>query len=438
MVFKRKIYEQMLNWKRDSNGQTALLVEGARRVGKSTIVEEFARNEYKSYILVDFNRVTQTTKDLFTNLTDLNYIFMSLQTIYNKSLKERESVIIFDEIQNCPLARQAIKYLVADGRYDYIETGSLLSIKKNVEGITLPSEEERIEMHPMDYEEFRWAVGDTTTVNIIRESFEIKRMMGEASTRKLLRDLRLYMLVGGMPQAVNEYLRTNDLRAVDAMKRRILKLYEDDLMKLDSTGGLSRMLITIPSQLSKNVNRYRYPKTEKPIGNEHLKMLADSKIVNVSYHVNDPNIGLNLTRDDNYFKMYMADTGLFITLAFWEKSFIENEIYQKLLSDKLKANLGYVYENLVAQLLVASGNALYYHTWNRDEKHLYEIDFLISRKSKLCPIEVKSSGYKTHASLDAFCNKYSQRVGESYLLYTKDLRKDKNTWLLPVFMTPFL
>lgn len=440
-IFKRKIYDTIHDWKQKSNGHSALLVEGARRVGKSTVVEEFARNEYLSYILIDFNRASKEVQSLFDDLMDLDFIFLRLQQIYSKTLHTRKSVIIFDEVQSCPKARQAIKYLVQDGRYDYIETGSLISIKKNTEGITIPSEEDRIQMYPMDYEEFRWALGDTATVPLLKLFWDKKIPMG-AAHRETQKNLRLYMLVGGMPQAVNAYLDTNNLQAVDEVKRRIIRLYEEDFIKIDPTEKVSKLFLSIPSMLSRNTSRYV---ASSVIGDldeakeiELLKSLEDSKTVNFAYHADDPNVGLPITANYDKFKLYVGDTGLFITLAFWDKSFTDNVIYNKLLTDKLPVNLGYVYENLVAQMLVAAGNRLFYHTWPKDEKHYYEIDFLLSRGSKLCPVEVKSSGYKAHASLDAFCLKYSSRIKERYLVYTKDLFREGDMVYVPAYMTPLL
>lgn len=440
-VFRRKIYDDILDWKRKNDGRTALLVEGARRIGKSTIVEEFARNEYKSYILIDFNTASAEVKSLFDDLMNLEFIFLRLQQAYSTQLFERNSVIIFDEVQQCSKARQAIKYLVKDGRYDYIETGSLISIRKNIENITIPSEEDRIQMNPMDYEEFRWALGDTVTVPLLKTFWEKKIPLG-AAHRDAMRNLRLYLLVGGMPQAVNAYLDTNNLRMVDEVKRKIILLYREDFAKIDKTGKVSNLFMSVPAALSRNASRYV---PSSVIGNvaddkmsELLMNLEDSKTVNIAHHADDPNIGLPVSANYDKFKIFLADTGLFVTLAFWDKDFTENIIYDKLLSDKLSVNLGYVYENLIAQMLVASGNRLFYHTWKKDEKHYYEIDFLLSRGAKLCPVEVKSSGYKAHASLDAFCDKYSARVGKRYLIYTKDLTKDNGTTLLPAYMTPLL
>ena len=438
-VFRRKIYNQILKWKQESNGSTALMIQGARRIGKSTIVEEFAKKEYSSYIIIDFNKASTTVKSLFDDLMDMDFLFLQLQTIYHVILEKRKSVIIFDEVQKCPNARQAVKYLVQDGRYDYIETGSLISIKQNTKGITIPSEEEHIDMYPMDYEEFRWALGDTVSVPLIKTFYD-KRMPLGAAHRNMQKDLRLYMLVGGMPQAVNEYILTNNLAKVDAVKRRIIKLYSDDFLKIDASGKLSKLFMAIPAQLSKNISRYY---THSVIGElenntaaEMLINLEDSKTVLVSYHADDPNVGMSLVKDISRYKLFIADTGLFVTMVFWDKDFTENIIYQKLLVDKLEVNLGYIYENLVAQMLTAAGNKLFYYTFKKDEKHLYEIDFLLSRGNKICPIEVKSSGYKTHTSLDAFRTKYSARIKNSYLIYTKDLQIGDNELVyLPFYMT---
>ena len=437
-IFKRKLYDRLLEWKRVQNGKTAILIEGARRVGKSTLVEQFAKNEYESYILIDFNEASEEVKSLFDNLMNKDFIFLQLQSIYNVVLQKRKSVIIFDEVQKCPNARQAIKYLVKDGRYDYIETGSLISIKKNTKDITLPSEEERVTLYPMDFEEFRWALDDKATVPLLRSFYEQRLPLNKAHREKM-RDFRLYMLVGGMPQAVEAYLETNNFSMVDLAKRGIINIYQDDFQKLDSTGRLETLFMNIPSQLSQTSNRYKPYAVLGDVDEakmlEFLKDLEDSKTTLFSYHSTDPNVGMSLTKDISKFKVFCADTGLFVTLAFWDKDYTENVIYQKLLNDKLSTNLGYIYENVIAQMLAASGNKLFYYTWPKDDTHNYEIDFLLSRGNKLVPIEVKSSGYKTHASLDAFCKKYSSRIDHPVMIYTKDLQNDGNTMLLPVYMT---
>ena len=433
----------MLAWKKDSDGKTALLIKGARRVGKSTVAEEFAKKEYASYILIDFSVASPEVHSLFQDLSDLNYLFLRLQLIYHVNLERRKSVIIFDEVQKEPLARQAIKHLVKDGRYDYIETGSLLSIKKNVANILIPSEETRIEMVPMDYEEFRWALGDKVTISMLRNAFENRISLGEDVNRKLMRDFRLYMLVGGMPQAVNEYIDTNNLSKVDQVKRSILELYQDDLRKIDPSGRASLLFSAIPSELTKNASRYQVSsvvpdeKADRVLG--ILNDIKDSLTVNVAYHANNPSVGMSLYEDINKYKMFLADTGLFVTLVFMDKDFIDNIIYEKLLSDKLNTNLGYLYENIVAQMLYANGNKLFYYTFPKaNSTHNYEIDFLIAKRNKICPIEVKSSGYKTHASIDAFSEKFSDKVGQKYLIYTKDLRKDGDLLCVPVYMAMFL
>lgn len=442
-MFKRKIYDKLLEWKKESDGKTALLVEGARRIGKSTVVEEFGKNEYESYILIDFAFAPQSVKDLFLDMSDLDYFFLQLQLQYHVDLVERKSLIIFDEVQFCPLARQAIKVLVKDHRYDYIETGSLISIKKNVQGILIPSEERKISMYPMDYEEFRWALGDKTTIPLLKKAFAAQRPLGDAMNRKLLRDYRLYMLVGGMPQAVDEYIKTNNFRKVDMVKRDILKLYDDDFKKIDPTGRISMLFEAIPAQLNKNASRYQVSSVlENDRADSILELLAEmnsSKTVLISYQANDPNAGLAANKDLTLFKLFICDTGLFVTLMFKDKDFTENEIYEKLLNDKLSANLGYLYENAIAQTLISTGNELFYHSWrNESSRHNYEVDFLISRKNKICPIEVKSSGYKSHTSLDEFCKKFSSRILSKYIVYTKDLAKVTDVLYLPVYMTLML
>ena len=442
-MFQRKIYNKLLEWKQESAGKTALLIEGARRVGKSTVVEAFAKETYKSYILIDFSKASKEVRELFDDISDLDYIFLRLQLIYKTDLHERDSVIIFDEVQLCPMARQAIKHLVKDHRYDYIETGSLISIQKNIKEILIPSEERKISMFPMDFEEFLWAIGDTTTSKLLSTVLEKRIPMGEAVHRKLLRDFRLYMLVGGMPQAIDAYIGTNNFRKVDEIKRDILKLYEDDFKKIDSSGRASMLFEAIPSQLNTNASRYQVSSVLKgERADTVLELIADmvdSKTVQIAYHANDPNIGLANAKDIRRFKLFLADTGLLTTLIFKDKDFTENIIYEKLLSNKLSVNLEYVYENIVAQILSANGHALYYHTFlNEKSKHNYEIDFLFTKKNKICPIEVKSSGYNTHKSLDAFSEKYSERILEKYLVYTKDLKKDKDIIMMPVYLLPFL
>lgn len=443
MIFKRKIYEELLQWKRTDEGRTAVLIQGARRVGKSTIAEKFAANEYETYILVDFAACSTEIRDLFNDVSDLNRIFMRLQLEYGTELKERKSAIIFDEVQLAPKARQAIKYLVKDGRYDYIETESLISIRKNVKNILIPSEEVKLHMYPMDYEEFKWALGDTATIKLLQNCFNGRTSLGDATNRKLMRDFRLYMLVGGMPQAVSAYLETNNLEKVDSVKRSIITLYEDDFNKIDQSGNISKMFRQIPAQLTSNANRYLTWRATDGTRNSNLAELIsemkESMVVNMAYHANGPSAGMALHQAPDKYKMFVGDTGLFVTLAFWDKKFTDNTIYHKLLSDKLNADLGYVYENVIAQMLKAAGHELYYYTFPTDSgKHNYEVDFLIADEDKVSPVEVKSSGYKAHASLDAFCGKFSARIKNKYLIYTKDMRKEADMLYMPVYMTMFL
>lgn len=443
-IFKRKLYDKLLDWKTNRKGKTAVMIEGARRVGKSTLAKQFAENEYESYVLIDFSIASKDIIKLFDYINDLEYFFMQLQFRLGVSLIEHKSLIIFDEVQKCPKARQAIKHLVADGRYDYIETGSLISIHKNVKDIVIPSEEEKMILNPMDYEEFKWAQDDTVSYPQLKILFDKKIAIGDAVTRKLMRDFRIYMVVGGMPQAVSEYIDSHNLQEVDRVKRSIIQLYEDDFYKIDPSGRISSLFDAIPAQLNSNASRYQTASvigdnagTEKVL--QLISELRESRTINMAYHANDPGVGMSLSMDVSKYKMYVADTGLFITLAFKDKDFTENIIYQKLMSDKLDANLGYVYENMVAQMLTAAGNRLFYYTFPTETgKHNYEIDFLLSRGNKICPIEVKSSGYKRHASLDAFWQKFSNRVLQRYLIYTKDLQKDEQTLFLPVYLTQFL
>lgn len=442
-TFKRKIYRQLQEWKEHAGGRRALMIKGARRVGKSTVAKEFAKKEYQSHIFIDFGQATKRVVDLFEDLSDLNFIFLQLQLIYKVKLIERKSVIVFDEVQLAPKARQAIKYLVADGRYDYIETGSLIGIRKYTEGILIPSEETTIEMYPMDYEEFRWAMGDDVSIPLLRQCFESKRALGDAVVRQTLRDFRLYMLIGGMPQVVSEYIKTNNFTDVDEMKRTIIDLYDADLRRIDSSGRASLLFNNIPAQLSHGGGRYQVSAViDNQRADNILPILEDMKnsmIVNITYHADGPNVGMALTKNLEKFKIYLHDTGLFVTSMFMDKKATENVIYNKLLNDKLNTNLGFVYENIVAQMLMASGNKLFYYTFpSKTSNHLYEIDFLLSRGNKVCPLEVKSSGYVTHSSLDNFCDKFSSRISDKYLIYTKDYRKDKDVVCLPIFMVPFL
>lgn len=443
MTFKRKAYNKLLQWKNESKGHSAVLLEGARRVGKSTIAEEFAKNEYKSYILIDFSKASNDVKNCFDDISNLELFFLKLQTYTGVTLFERESVLVFDEIQLFPRARQSIKHLVADGRYDYIETGSLISIKKNVKDILIPSEEYKLPLYPMDYEEFMWAIGNNT-YDLIRELYKQKKPLGQAVNRKLMRDFRLYMAVGGMPQSVMAYVEGRNFTEIDNIKRSIINLYEDDFKKIDSSGRIFVMYKAIPAQLSKGIKRYSISKakgsrkTQKD--DELLFDLLDSKTVLASYNTTDPRVTLSLTKDLDSCKLYLGDTGLFVTLLFNDQAKASENIYSKLLSDKLPANLGYLYENAVAQAIAASGRELYYHTWEKkDSTHYYEIDFLLSKGTKQDVVEVKSSGTGQHESISEFKKKYSKTVSECVILSQKDITRTSDGYLnLPVFMIPFL
>lgn len=443
MIFKRKIYEKLIEWKKESRGSTALLIEGARRIGKSTVAEEFARNEYKSYILIDFAFAPKLVQELFEDVSDLNYIFMQLQLQYAVTLHERESLIIFDEVQFNPLARQAIKKLVADGRYDYLETGSLISIKKNVKDILIPSEERRIEMFPMDFEEFLWAKGDYNTVSLLKSAFDKKMSLGDDFNRKMMRIFREYMLVGGMPQAISTYVDTNNLMMVDRIKRDIIDLYEQDFYKIDRTGRISNMFDSIPAELSRNSSRYQVSSVLKndraSTVMEELAELTASKTVLKANHANDPNIGLATNINPEKFKLYLADTGLLVTLMFKDKDFTENIVYSKFLSNKLHKNLGMLYENVVCQTFASRGYKLFYYSY-RDEKasSRFEIDFILNDLSKISPVEVKSGNYRKHRSLDEFCIKYSDKIKQKYVIHTKDFKFENGIYYVPVYMAQFL
>ncbi len=440
-IFKRKIYNTIADWKQSSNGKTALLIKGARRVGKSTIVKEFAEKEYKSSIIIDFARASSEILDLFNDMHDLDFFFFRLQQVFGVQLFQRESVIVFDEVQLCPKARQAVKFLVADGKYDYIETGSLISIRKHTKDILIPSEERRINMYPMDYEEFLWAIGNNVTFDLLRSNENYFQYLNEGVNRKLMRDFRLYVIIGGMPQAIETYLSANNLAEVDAVKRDILNLYIDDFEKIDPSGTLSLLFKSLPGELSKNKLKFE---SNSVLGKRMegllplLNEMQESMTVNFCYRCSDPNIGFGLHRDTDDFKIYMGDTGLFVTMAFWDKDSSENEIYNRLLADKLSVDLGYVFENVTAQMIRSAGHSLYYSTfyYREDKKKYYEVDFLLSKRNKLIPIEVKSSGYKTHKSLDEFCRKYSERIDFPMLVYTKPPKKEENLVMIPFYLLP--
>lgn len=441
-MFRRKVYEELLDWKNNYAPRYAALLEGARRVGKSTVAEEFAKVNYRSYIKVDFANITRELLDIFEDIADHRLFFLRLQTVTGVTLYPRESVIIFDEIQRQPLVRQAIKYLVADGTYDYIETGSLISIKKNVKDIVIPSEEHRIPVYPMDYEEFMWAVGNDT-YSVLRDLYKMGSEVGNGTNRKLMRDFRIYMAVGGMPQAVDAYVNGKNFTEIDKIKREIINLYIDDFKKIDSSGLIGKMYESIPSQLATNKKRYMISratgkrKTKKD--EERLADLLDSKTVIACYNTFNPGMTLAQTRDNDTFKLYLSDIGLFTTMIFKASPKTDESIYSKLLGDKLPADLGYLYENAVAQMITSTNRASYYHTWEKkNSTHYYEVDFLLQDKTKIVPLEVKSSATKKHESIDAFCKKYSKQVSQAILLSQKDVGKDNNLKFVPIYMLPFI
>ncbi len=449
---KRKMHDKLKIWKEKANGESALLISGARRVGKSYIVEEFAKSEYKSYILIDFNLADEQVKALFEHdLNDLDTFFLKLSTFYNTKLYERKSLLIFDEVQLFPRARSAIKYLVADGRYDYIETGSLISIRKNVENILIPSEEDRIDMYPMDFEEFLWAIGDETMYPLIRSCYEKKKPLGQALHRKAMDLFRQYLIVGGMPQAVKAYAESRDFDKVDRAKRRILNLYRDDIRKHAANYAMKVEAIfdELPSQLKNQKNHFKLSSVEKGARfsgyRDAMFWLTDAMIVNNCYNSTEPNIGLNLNRDRTLLKCYMADTGLLISHSFDENGIVSEGIYKKLLLDKLEVNMGMVIENVVAQMLVASGHKLFFYanTDRENKENRMEIDFLISKSKvsnshNISPIEVKSGKNYTYSSLNKFRKKYAKQTYISYLLHTADLKEENEILFLPLYMTELI
>ena len=464
MYFKRKVYDKLLEWKKLYSEKYAVLLEGARRVGKSTIAETFAKNEYRSYILIDFSKTTSNILECFDDIGNLNIFFLRLQAETGITLYEHESLIIFDEVQLFPKARQAIKHLIHDGRYSYLETGSLISIKKNVKDILIPSEEMKIEVYPMDYEEFCDATG--SNYGLLQQIYDSGAAIGQATNRKLMRDLRIYMAVGGMPQAVEAYVNGKNFSEIDMVKRQIISLYEEDFKKIDASGRISALLNSyiadmtkyanqsdtvrifeaydsLPAQLAKDARKYRITtaigKRNNTKAEELLYELIDSKTVLPCYNSTNPRVSLTDTKDFDSYKLYLSDTGLFVTLMFIDRPVTENDIYAKLLSDKLPANLGYLYENLVAQMITAAGRELYYHTWEKKgSTHYYEVDFLISEGSKINAFEVKSSGSGKHESIREFRRKFSQNISKAYLISQKEAGKEENLLLKPFYLLPFL
>ena len=448
---RRKIYDRLLQWKREKDGTTALMIEGARRVGKSYIAEEFARNEYDSYILIDFSKAPQRVKDWFDEyLEDVDTLLQNIQLHYKRQLTPRRSLIIFDEVQKCPRAREAIKALVADHRFDYLETGSLISIKKNVEGILIPSEEDGIDMYPMDFEEFLWAMGNEVMMPYIRERFEKRQPMGEFH-REALHYFRQYLIVGGMPQAVAEYAASRDFTKVDAVKRQILRLYKNDIKKYagGATARVSAIYDAIPGQLQKKEKKFMLSALKDEARMREYDSaffwLEDSKMVNICYNTTAPNIGLQLNEDRTALKCYFCDTGLLISLAFSARGIVTNEIYQKLMFDKLEVDEGMLVENIVAQMLKASGKELFFYSnYDKEEaENRMQVDFLIQKevvtsRHNISPIEVKSGSGYTLTSIQKCIKKFGQYLSTPYVLHTKDVEQKDSLLYLPLYMTGLL
>ncbi|MDP0506067.1 MAG: AAA family ATPase [Fusobacterium sp. JB019] len=448
-MLRRKLYNSLVEWKEKSQGKTALLIDGARRIGKSFLCEEFGKNEYKSYLIIDFGNIAKEIIDIFENeSTNLDLFFLKLSAFYGVQLFQRESLIIFDEVQQYPKARQLIKYLVKDGRYDYVETGSLLSLKRNTENIILPSEEKHLQMYPLDFEEFLWALGDTGTIPLIKLCFEEKKPLGQGLHRKIMNDFRQYILVGGMPQAVNEYIETKDFAKVDEIKRDILTLYRNDIAKFAK--GYENKVISIfdeiPSQLSRKEKKYKLSSISKKARyreyEDAFMWLNDAMISNSCYNSTDPNLGLSLNCDFSTRKCYLMDTGLLVTQTFMDGSYTDNDLYKAVLFNKLNINEGMLMENVVAQILKTNGNSLFFYSkYDKNKNNNMELDFIIKDKNnfkKISPIEVKSASYRKHSSLDKFRNKFKERIGTSYILYQKDVLIKENVVHLPIYMAMFL
>lgn len=449
---KRKIYNKLKQWKDQWNGRTALLIDGARRIGKSWIAEEFGKNEYKSYIIIDFNNVKDDIKDLFENyLTDLDSFFLRLTLYTGVRLYSRESLIIFDEVQMYPKARAAIKYLVKDGRYDYIETGSLVSINHNVKNIVIPSEELRINMYPMDLEEFMWAIGKDMLFDYVKDMFNKTSPIGQSLHRQMMDILRIYLLVGGMPQAVLSYIERKDMRDVDAIKRSIISLYRNDISKYAGRSAplVSRLFDYIPGLLQQHEKRLRPSKVKAGARmrdfSESIFWLDESRVVNLCYNTSEPSVGLALNKDDSKVKIYMADTGLLVSMAFGTGELEQDGIYENIFRGKLELNKGMLIENLVAQLLRSEGHPLFFYSNNSKDnaEDRMEIDFLIRKdevtsRHNICPIEVKSSNRYSLRSLEKFNKKFNHYLGKSIVLHTKDVEIKDDTLYLPIYMTGLL
>lgn len=440
-MFKRKVLEQLKRWKQNYSGKYAVLLQGARRVGKSTIAENFAKSNYKSYIVVDFSNISKEESAIYDDFSNLDLFFLKLQSFYSVKLYKRESVIIFDEIQLAPHVRQAIKHLVKDGRYDYIETGSLISIKRNVKDILIPSEEMKIDVYPMDYEEFCWAC--KKDFSILEEINKLNKPIGQATNRALMRDFRLYMAIGGMPQAVEAYINNNTFEEIDNIKKGIINLYKEDFRKIDQSGRISMIYNSIPSNLALAKQKFVISKVlNKRTTNKDLELLfdlIDSKTVLICYNVTDPNVSLEASKDLSDFKLYLSDVGLFTTMLFNDKKNTTTNIYNKLLNDKLDANLGYLFENAIAQIIKSNDRELYYHHWKDNNKtHSYEIDFIITNGNKIVPIEVKSSNYNNHLSINKFCDKYSSYISRKIMFSQKDISHNNSLELKPIYLAPII
>ena len=450
MIFKRKVYDKLKEWKELSAGTSALLLEGARRIGKSTIVEEFAKNEYDDYMILDFARENQDIKENFIeNMGDLNTFFRNLFMLKGRALKGKNCVLIFDEVQLFPQARQAIKYLVADGRFDYIETGSLISIKKNVKDILIPSEEYRVKMYPMDFEEYLWALGDEITIPTVKNSFEERKALGDTIHRKIMKTFRTYMVVGGMPQAVDAYVSGKTYAQIDFVKRNIISLYEEDLAKYDTENREKASVIfrTIPEQLENKNSHFKMSLIDKNARYQNyvdaVSFISEAMIGNECINITKPEVALELFADRSNFKLYMGDTGLLVTQIMKNRDSTDEDLYKALVIDNLGINQGMIIENIVAQMLWASGHDLYFHEYlYKAEKAVkekkYEIDFMIVKKKKICPIEVKSSGYTSHKSFDYLIKKYQLKSEDRYIIYTKDLKYQDGITYIPLYMTMLL
>ncbi|MFI3212996.1 MAG: ATP-binding protein [Eubacteriales bacterium] len=446
-ILKRKLYHRLLSWKQESQGSTALMIDGARRVGKSYLCEQFAYNEYTSYIVIDFGNVSKDIIELFEkDFTNLDLFFAKLSAYYGVNLEERHSLIVFDEVQQFPKARQLIKYLVADGRFDYIETGSLIRLKKNVQDIIIPSEEEHVSMYPLDFEEFLWAIGEKNNIPLMKECFEEKIPLGQALHRKIMNDFRQYVLVGGMPQSVLAFIDGKNFEQSDRVKRRILSLYREDVVKFAQgyEDKVYAIFDGIPGQLSKKEKKYKLSSISTAARFRNYEdsfiWLHEAMIVNTCFNATDPNAALAISEDVTTQKCYMGDTGLLVTQAFLSGSFTDNELYKAVLFNRLDINEGMIMENVVAQMLRINGHRLYFYSRNdtNNRANHMEIDFLIKKGKKICPIEVKSGNYRSHSSLDKFAKKFSSQIGEKYILYTKDVQVKDGIIHLPLYMGIFL